>query len=83
MADVSTSGGGHQAPGISMNGILLFNPRSANAKYRVPNSILNIAASVEGVYAWVIVDGNREMDPYDENNAVTWKQVSLNMLALL
>ncbi|HEY2647806.1 MAG TPA: hypothetical protein VGI38_01380, partial [Puia sp.] len=36
--DVSTCGGGHEAPGNSMNGILLFNPRSANAKYRVPNS---------------------------------------------
>ncbi|HLA59409.1 MAG TPA: hypothetical protein VK622_11630, partial [Puia sp.] len=46
-----------------MTGILLFNPRSANAKYRVPNSILNIAASVEGKYPWVIVDGNREIDP--------------------
>jgi hypothetical protein len=55
--------GGAQAPGISMTGILLFNPRSANAKYRVPNSILNIAASVEGQYHWVIVDGNREIDP--------------------
>src|SRR5450432_331381 len=46
-----------------MNKILLFNPRSANAKYRIPNSILNIAASVEGKYPWVIVDGNRETDP--------------------
>src|SRR4051794_21708819 len=46
-----------------MNKILLFNPRSANAKYRIPNSILNIAASVEGRYPWVIVDGNREDDP--------------------
>ena len=50
-------------PGISMNGILLVNPRSAVAKHRVPNSILNIAASVEGKYPWVIVDGNREKDP--------------------
>ncbi len=48
-----------------MNGIILFNPRSANAKFRVPNSILNIAASVEGQYPWVIVDGNREQDPLD------------------
>jgi len=47
----------------SLNKILLFNPRSANAKYRIPNSILNIAASVEGLYPWVIVDGNRERDP--------------------
>ena len=44
--------------------ILLFNPRSATYKYRVPNSILQIAASVEGKYEWVIVDGNRETDPY-------------------
>jgi anaerobic magnesium-protoporphyrin IX monomethyl ester cyclase len=46
-----------------MNKILLFNPKSANAKYRIPNSILNIAASVEGKYDWVIVDGNCEADP--------------------
>lgn len=46
-----------------MNKILLFNPKSANAKYRIPNSILNIAASVEGKYEWVIVDGNCESDP--------------------
>lgn len=48
-----------------MNRILLFNPRSAVAKHRVPNSILNIAASVEGKYDWVIVDGNREQDPLE------------------
>ncbi|MDB5158092.1 MAG: radical protein [Mucilaginibacter sp.] len=46
-----------------MNKILLFNPKSANAKYRIPNSILNIAASVDGKYDWVIVDGNCEADP--------------------
>jgi anaerobic magnesium-protoporphyrin IX monomethyl ester cyclase len=49
-----------------MNKVLLFNPRSAIAKYRVPNSILNIAASIEGIYEWVIVDGNRETDPYEK-----------------
>lgn len=47
-----------------MNKVLLFNPRSAVAKPRVPNSIMNIAASVEGMVDWVIVDGNREADPY-------------------
>jgi len=52
-----------------MNKILLFNPRGATAKYRVPNSILNIAASVEGKYDWVIVDGNRELDPYPKIKA--------------
>jgi radical SAM superfamily enzyme YgiQ (UPF0313 family) len=44
--------------------VLLFNPRSASAKYRIPNSILNIAASLEGRYDWILVDGNRESDPY-------------------
>ena len=47
-----------------MNKVLLFNPRSANAKYRIPNSLLNIAASVEGIFDWVLVDGNCEDDPY-------------------
>jgi anaerobic magnesium-protoporphyrin IX monomethyl ester cyclase len=49
--------------GKLMNGIILVNPRSANAKFRIPNSILNIAASVEGQFPWVVVDGNRELDP--------------------
>jgi anaerobic magnesium-protoporphyrin IX monomethyl ester cyclase len=47
-----------------MNKVLLFNPKSANAKHRVPNAILNIAASVEGIFDWTIVDGNCEEDPY-------------------
>jgi radical SAM superfamily enzyme YgiQ (UPF0313 family) len=47
-----------------MGKVLLFNPRSAVAKHRVPNSILNIAASIEGMYDWAIVDGNCESDPY-------------------
>lgn len=47
-----------------MNKILLFNPKSAIAKHRIPNSLMNIAASVEGMYDWVIVDGNRDEDPY-------------------
>lgn len=49
-----------------MNKILLYNPKSAVAKHRIPNSILNIAASVEGRYDWVIVDGNREADPFQK-----------------
>lgn len=49
-----------------MNDVLLYNPRSADAKYRVPNSIMNIAASIEGAYKWVIVDGNREEDSYQK-----------------
>ena len=47
-----------------MNKVLLFNPKSAVAKHRIPNSIMNIAASVEGLFDWAIVDGNREQDTY-------------------
>jgi len=48
-----------------MSKILLFNPQSANGKYRIPNSILSIAASIEGKYEWVIVDGNRDANPLE------------------
>ncbi len=47
-----------------MRKILLFNPRSATYKFRVPNSVLQIAASIDDMAEWVIVDGNREHDPY-------------------
>lgn len=43
--------------------VLLFNPRSANYKPRIPNSILSVAASIDGIYEYVIVDGNLETDP--------------------
>lgn len=46
-----------------MNKVILFNPRSANNKYRIPNSILSIAAAIEGKYEWALVDGNCEADP--------------------
>lgn len=46
-----------------MNKVILYNPKSAIAKHRIPNSILNIAAAIEGKYEWVIVDGNIETDP--------------------
>jgi radical SAM superfamily enzyme YgiQ (UPF0313 family) len=49
-----------------MNKVLLFNPRSAVAKHRIPNSIMNIAASIDHVYEWTIVDGNREQFPYEK-----------------
>ncbi|GAA4736636.1 B12-binding domain-containing radical SAM protein [Flavisolibacter ginsenosidimutans] len=47
-----------------MQKVLLFNPRSANYKPRIPNSILNIAASIEGKFDYAIVDGNLEDDPW-------------------
>ena len=46
-----------------MNKVLLFNPRSAKYKPRIPNSILAVAASIEGLFDYVIVDGNLEKDP--------------------
>ncbi len=51
-----------------MNKVLLFNPRSANYKPRIPNSILSIASSIEGLYNYVIVDGNLETDPWEKIN---------------
>ncbi len=44
--------------------VILFNPRSANSKYRVPNSILQVGASIYGRHEFVFVDGNLEADPW-------------------
>jgi anaerobic magnesium-protoporphyrin IX monomethyl ester cyclase len=44
--------------------VILFNPRSARAKHRIPNSILQVAASIHGKYSYVIVDGNLEPDAW-------------------
>ncbi|MGL4598201.1 MAG: B12-binding domain-containing radical SAM protein, partial [Bacteroidia bacterium] len=49
-----------------MSEILFFNPRAASTKPRIPNSILAVAASVEGRYGWQLVDGNLETDPAAE-----------------
>lgn len=49
-----------------MNNVLLFNPRSARSKPRIPNSILSIAAAIEGLHGYVIVDGNLETDPWQK-----------------
>lgn len=43
--------------------ILLFNPR-ATSFCRVPNSVLHLAAALEGIAEFEIVDGNREQDPW-------------------
>jgi anaerobic magnesium-protoporphyrin IX monomethyl ester cyclase len=44
--------------------VILFNPRSAHYKHRVPNSLLQVAASIYGQYDLILVDGNRETDPW-------------------
>jgi len=47
-----------------MSKVILFNPRSANSKYRIPNSILQIGASIENKFNYVFVDGNLESNPW-------------------
>ena len=47
-----------------MNKIILFNPKSANGKHRIPNSILQVGASIYGNHDFVFVDGNLEVDPW-------------------
>jgi anaerobic magnesium-protoporphyrin IX monomethyl ester cyclase len=49
-----------------MKTVLLFNPRAANSKPRIPNSILQVAASISGKFEYIIVDGNLEHDPQDK-----------------
>lgn len=44
--------------------VVLFNPRSANSKHRIPNSILQVGASIHGQREYVFVDGNLERDPW-------------------
>lgn len=50
------------------NKILIFNPRSAKGKHRIPNSILQVGASIYDVYEFVFVDGNLENDPWEKIN---------------
>ncbi|MFA9213066.1 MAG: radical SAM protein [Candidatus Methylacidiphilales bacterium] len=48
------------------NEVIIFNPKSANVKYRIPNSVLQVAGSIDGLYDWVIIDGNREKEPLEK-----------------
>ena len=41
--------------------IILYNPRAAESKQRLPLSVLSLAAVFEGRYPWTLVDGN--IDP--------------------
>lgn len=49
---------------MKKNKVILFNPRSANGKHRIPNSILQVGASIHGLYDYVFIDGNLEKDPW-------------------
>lgn len=44
--------------------VLIFNPRSARGKHRIPNTILQVGASIHGTYEYVFVDGNLEKNPW-------------------
>lgn len=48
---------------MAKSGVLLFNPRAA-ATFRVPNSILQLAAVIGDRAEVDFVDGNREVDPW-------------------
>ncbi|MDI9341118.1 MAG: radical SAM protein [Sediminibacterium sp.] len=47
-------------------GVLLFNPLATSVKPRIPNSVLQVAASINGQYCWTIVDGNIERNPWEK-----------------
>ncbi len=49
-----------------MSKVILFNPWSARYGYRIPNSILQVAASIHGHWEYTIVDGNREKEPWEK-----------------
>ena len=49
--------------------ILLFNPKSARWKHRVPLSLLSLAAVLEGRYDYEIVDGNIEANAEEKLGA--------------
>ncbi|MVM41714.1 radical SAM protein [Spirosoma sp. HMF3257] len=48
------------------NKVILFNPLVTKYKARIPLSILQVAASIYGNYEFVLVDGNREDDPWSK-----------------
>lgn len=49
--------------------VILFNPRSAKHGFRIPNSILQIGASIHHQWEYVIVDGNMERNPWKKIEA--------------
>ncbi|MGA7731729.1 MAG: radical SAM protein [Chloroflexia bacterium] len=42
--------------------ILLYNPRAAEFRWRLPISVMSLAAVFEGKYDWRIIDGNLDKD---------------------
>lgn len=50
--------------------IILYFPRAANAKHRVPMSLLALASMLEGNYTYEIVDGNFFHNPLEQLAAI-------------
>ncbi len=46
------------------NKVIIFNPRSAKAKHRLPTTILQVGAAIHGKWNYVFVDGNMENNPW-------------------
>ncbi len=49
-----------------MNKIIFFNPRSGRFNHRIPNSILQVAASIHGKFEYVFIDGNIEKNAWEK-----------------
>ncbi|MFK8046756.1 MAG: radical SAM protein [Crocinitomicaceae bacterium] len=49
---------------MTKKAVILFNPRSGKWKHRVPNSILQVGASIQDNYHVIYIDGNLEEDPW-------------------
>jgi anaerobic magnesium-protoporphyrin IX monomethyl ester cyclase len=49
---------------MSHHKVILFNPKSAQHKHRIPNSILQVGAAIHGKFDYVFVDGNLEKNPW-------------------
>lgn len=48
------------------NKLIIFNPKSGNAKHRIPNSILQVGASIHRNREYILIDGNLEEKPLDK-----------------
>jgi anaerobic magnesium-protoporphyrin IX monomethyl ester cyclase len=50
-------------------GVLIFNPFATSYNPRIPNTILQVAASVQHTHEWAVVDGNIDKDPWQKIEA--------------
>ena len=62
-----------------MSRVVLYNPRSALWKHRLPMSLLSLGALIEGRHDYIIVDGNLEADP----EAALEREIAANGVTVL